>query len=725
MIQRYFLSFTLLIFSYLLSAQQALTVEDIYSSDTFSEKSVNGINWMNDGRYYTALESNKVVKYDITTGKVIETLVDGAALGLTIDAYDFSADEKMILLMADKQGIYRRSYTAVYHVYDPATKSASLLSTGRQAYATFSPDNSQVSFTRDNNLFMKDLDTGVEMAITTDGEFNKIINGSADWVYEEEFTLTKMFAWSPDGSMIAFLRSDESNVREYNLQLWKNGQLYPEDYRYKYPKAGEDNSVVEVWVHNFENGKKKKMDTGTETDMYLPRIQWTTFPSTLSIIKLNRLQNELQIIHADPSTGGTQVIYTEKSNTYVDLDFCDDLLYLSDGKHFLMSSEKDGYKHFYRYTVGGTLVNQITSGDFEAVSLEGLNEKKKLLYYLSTEDSPLERHLYVIGLNGKGKKKLSGAQGTYSVNMSPDTKYQIRNFSSATMPRQVSLVETAKNLEVKKLETNDALQKAAKEFNLQPKTFMTFKAKDGPDNNREDLNAFMLKPADFDASKKYPVLVFQYSGPGSQRVANSWAGDRYYWHQLLVQKGYIVVYVDVRGTGARGVEFKKLTYGQLGKYETEDLIETGKQLAALPYVDASRLGVWGWSYGGYMSSLAIFKGNDVFKTAIAVAPVSNWRYYDTVYTERYMGLPQDNGDGYDDNSPVSHTAKLNGNYLLIHGTGDDNVHFQNAVALQNRLILSGKKFESFYYPDLAHSLKGPGSHVHVYTMMADFILNNL
>ena len=720
MTKRIILPFFLLFISTLSFAQKALTVEDIDGTSTFSQESVRGINWMNDGRYYSALENNKVLKYDITTGKSVETLVDGVALGLDIDNYAFSADEKMILLMTDKQGIYRRSNTAVYHVYDPATKKTALLSAGRQAYATFSPDNSRVAFTRDNNLFVKDMASGDEQSITTDGELNKIINGSTDWVYEEEFSVTKMFDWSPDGNYIAFLRTDESRVREYNMQKWKNGQLYPEDYIYKYPKAGEDNSVVEIWVHNFNNGKKKKMDTGSEINMYLPRFQWTTFSSTLSITRLNRLQNKLEIIHADPSTGGTQVILTETSDTYIDIDYSYDLTYLGDGKHFIIASERDGNKHFYRYTLGGTLVNKITEGNFEAESFVGLNQKKGLFYYTSTEDSPLERHFYVVGLNGKDKKKLSGAAGYYSVNMSPDTKYQIRNYSSASMPLQVSLVETAKNTVVKKLITNEALQNAAKQYNLVPKTFMTFKAKDGT-----DLNAFMLKPTDFDASKKYPVLVYQYSGPGSQNATNSWSGSHYYWHQLLVQKGYLIVVVDTRGTGARGVEFKKQTYGQLGKYEVEDLIETGKQLAAMSYVDGSRLGVWGWSYGGYMSSLTLFKGNDVFKTAIAVAPVSNWRYYDTVYTERYMGLPQDNGSGYDDNSPVSHTDKLKGNYLLIHGTGDDNVHFQNAVALQARLIKSGKQFQSFYYPDLAHSLNAPGSRVHLFNMMTEYILNNL
>lgn len=720
MTKRFFLPLILAFVALFSSAQEPLTIETIYASRTFVEAGVFGINWMNDGRYYSTLEGNKVLKYDITSGTSESTLVDGEALGLKIDDYAFSEDEKMILLMTDQQSIYRRSFTAVYYVYNPATKQATPLSSGRQAYATFSPDNSRVAFTRDNNLFYKELASENEVAVTTDGVFNKIINGSTDWVYEEEFSVTKMFDWSPDGKQLAYLRTDESGVREYNMQVWKNGQLYPDDYRYKYPKAGEANAVVEVWVHNLENGKKRKMDTGAETNMYLPRFQWTTYPSTLSIIRLNRLQNKLDILHADPSTGGTQVVYSETSQTYVDIDFCDDLTYLADGKHFILSSEMDGYKHFYRYTLDGTLVNKITQGNFEAVSVAGLDQKKGLLYYISTEDSPLERHLYVVGLDGKNKRKLTTAAGTYSANMSPDTKYYIRNYSSATTPRQVTLIETAKNLEVKKLVTNDELIKATARFGVRPKEFMKFKAADGT-----DLDAFMIKPATFDASKKYPVLVYQYSGPGSQDVRNMWGGSHFYWHQLLVQKGYIVVVVDTRGTGAKGVQFKKQTYGQLGKYETEDLIETGKQLAKMPFVDANRLGVWGWSYGGYMSSLALFQGSSVFKAAIAVAPVTNWRYYDTIYTERYMGLPQDNGDGYDGNSPVTYAHQLKGNFLLVHGTGDDNVHFQNAVALQNQLIRAGKQFRSFYYPDLAHGLRGPGSTVHLYTMMTTFITENL
>ncbi|MFY0688367.1 MAG: S9 family peptidase [Cyclobacteriaceae bacterium] len=700
-------------------AQSEIKLANV-TDGTFSQKSVRSVNWMKDGQFYSALDENMVVKYDVTTGNAVETLVDGNALSISIDGYSFSDDEQQILLQTDRQGIYRRSYTAIFYLFDIVDNQLTKLSDGRQSYATLSPDGKLVAFTRDNNLFYKELESGEEVAVTEDGKFNYIINGSTDWVYEEELSLTKAFAWSGDSKKIAYIRFDESAVREYNMQEWKNGKLYPDDYKYKYPKAGEDNSKVDVHVYHLATKKTVKMDIGAESDIYIPRITWTKDATKLSIQRLNRLQNQLDILHANATSGITKVILTDKSDTYVDFTFCDDLLYLDNGKHFLFSSEKSGFKHFYLHNIDGSLVNQVTSGEFEATQLVGVKQGKKLttIYYMSTEDSPLERHLYSVGSNSKGKKKMTSSAGSNRVNMSADCKYYLLYHSSSESPLKVSLHDNASNKMIKVMQANEELQKKIADYELPRKEFFKFKIEDGT-----QLHGYFLKPKDFTAAKTYPVLMFQYSGPGSQQVANNWSSRA--WHYFMVQQGYIIAVVDGRGTGFRGEKFKKITYKQLGKYETEDQISAAKHIGSLPFVDASRIGIWGWSYGGYMSSLAIMKGADVFKAAIAVAPVTTWRYYDTIYTERYLQRPQDNPSGYDDNSPIQHVGKLKGAYLLVHGTGDDNVHFQNAVALQNELIKAGKQFDTFYYPDLAHGLRGPGSQPHLYQMLSDFILENL
>ncbi|MEO1254630.1 MAG: DPP IV N-terminal domain-containing protein, partial [Bacteroidota bacterium] len=521
-----------------------------------------------------------------------------------------------------------------------------------------------------------------------------------------------------DSRHLAYYRMDESGVREYNMQVWNDGALYPEDYRYKYPKAGEANSVVQIYTYNLETGSKTQADIGIETDIYIPRIKWTKNPKILAVQRLNRLQNQLDILHVNAEDGSSKVILTDKSDTYIDFTFCDDLTYLDNGNQFLFSSEKDGYKHFYLYNLDGSLAHQITQGDYEAISLAGLDQKKKKLYYLSTEASPMERHLYVVSLSGKGKKKLTSEEGYHTINMSDDCSNYMDYFSSSNAPRKVSLYQTNGNKLVKVMENNQQLVQKAKDYDWVEKEFFKLTNPEGI-----QLNGFFLKPVDFDENKKYPLLIYQYSGPGSQNVANRWAGGHYVWHQYLVQNGYVVAVVDTRGTGGRGEAFKKVTYKQLGKYETQDLIFAAKKLATYPGVDANRIGIWGWSYGGYMSSLSILKGNDIFKTAIAVAPVTTWRYYDTIYTERYLQRPQDNPSGYDDNSPNSHADKLKGNFLLVHGTGDDNVHFQNAVTLQNELIDAGKQFDSYYYPDKAHGLGNRRGHL--YQMMTDFIFEKL
>ena len=698
-------------------AQQKLTVANA-TDGTFNQESVRSLNWMNDGQFYSALSQNKIIKYSVSSGEPVETLVDGSTLNIDIRSYSFSDDETMVLLMTDRQSVYRRSYTAVFYLYDRNTKQAQLLANGRQAYATISPDNSKVAFTRDNNLFFVEISSGAETAVTSDGKFNEIINGSSDWVYEEELYLTQAFAWSPDSKKLAYYRFDESNVREYNMQVWNDGAHYPEDYRYKYPKAGEDNSLIEIHIYNLESKSKTKADIGAETDIYIPRISWTKDANLLSVQRLNRLQNQLDILHVNASDGSSTTVLSDKSDTYIDLTFTDDLTYLDNGTQFLYSSEQDGYKHFYLYGLEGNLINQITKGAFEAVSLVGLDQKRKILYYASTEDSPLEQHLYSVSLSGSRKQKLSAAAGNHRIDMSADCSYFIDYQSSHDTPLNVSLYKTRGNKKIKVMEDNQELAMKAKEFGWVDKEFFEIGNGEGT-----MLNGYFLKPADFDESKKYPLLMFQYSGPGSQQVANRWAGSHYVWHQYLVQNGYVVAVVDPRGTGYRGEKFKKMTYKQLGKYETEDMISVAKTLADYAYVDRDRIGIWGWSYGGYMSSLAIMKGNDVFKTAIAIAPVTTWRFYDTIYTERYLQRPQDNPSGYDDNSPNSHSEKLKGNFLLVHGTGDDNVHFQNSVTLQNKLIDEGKQFDSFYYPDRAHGLGN--RRPHLYQMMTDFIMEKL
>ncbi|MDH5608940.1 MAG: S9 family peptidase [Cyclobacteriaceae bacterium] len=708
-----------LLTSLVLSAQNKLTIDQVMDG-TFRQKSVSHVNWMNDGRFYSALNQNRIIKYDVASGAEVAILVDGNQLNIPINDYEFSQDEEQVLLLTDRQSVFRRSFTARYFLYNIATGSIRSFIDDRISYATFSPDGKKVAFTNANNLYYKNLTTDEVIQITTDGKLNAIINGSSDWVYEEELFITKAFEWSPDSRKIAYFRFDESQVPEYNMQQWNEGALYPSDYRYKYPKAGEKNAEIDIYLYHLSDNQKVKADIGTEKDIYIPRIYWTKNPEILSVQRLNRLQNKLDILHVKAQDGSSTTVLTDQSGTYIDFTFCDDLRYLDNGNQFLFSSEKDGYKHFYLYTMEGKLVRQVTSGAFEASDFVGLNQTKKdpVLYYLSTEVSPLERHLYSINLSGKGKKKLTAIAGISSIDMSPDCTYYMNYQSSAQKPLSVLLYKTASNSLVKELEDNQQLQNTSREFGLSPKEFFTLNASDGT-----LLNGYFLKPADFDPNKKYPVLVYQYSGPGSQNVSNSWGGGHFIWHQLLVQKGYVIAVIDTRGTGYRGEAFKKITYKQLGKLEAEDHITAGHYLAGLSWVDSSRIGIWGWSYGGYMSSLVLLKGADVFKSAIAVAPVTTWRYYDSIYTERYLQRPQDNPEGYDQNSPIQFTDALKGNFLLIHGTGDDNVHFQNAVALQDKLIDSGKQFESFYYPDRAHGLGNRRGHL--YEMMTRFILENL
>ena len=710
-----------------LTAQKKnITLEEIWAKGTFRSQSVQNINWMKDGAYYSALENGKIIKHQVTDGAAVETLFDQTSgvenLGKKLDMEDYSmsSDEQKILISAEGEPIYRRSSREENYVYDLKTKKIAQLSKGgKQMFATFSPDGSKVAFVRLNNLYMVNLATMTEKQITTNGKWNHIINGACDWVYEEEFSFAKAFQWSPDSKKIAFYTFDETKVPEYNMQTW--GKLYPTDYKYKYPKAGEPNSIVTISIFNLTDSKTTKVDIGKETDQYIPRIRWTNDANLLSLNRLNRLQNKMEILHADANTGKTSVILTEESKTYVDVDnFADDVYYFADNKSFVMSSEKDGFKHLYQYDMMGKLIRQITTGNWEVADFYGIDEKSKTLYFTSMEMLNIERQLFSISLDGKMKQQLTTEKGMNTANFSKDFKYYILQNSTASTPLKVSLHKAPTGQLVKVLEDNAALSKKMEEYNIAPKEFMTIKT-----SENIELNAWMIKPTDFDPTKKYPVFMFLYGGPGSQQVLNQFDGSNFMWFQHLAQKGYIVACVDNRGTGGKGADFKKITYLNLGKLEVKDQIEAAKYWGSLPYVDKSRIGIFGWSYGGYMSSNCLFQGADYFKAAIAVAPVTNWRFYDTIYTERFQRTPQENPTGYDDNSPVTHASKLKGNFLLVHGTGDDNVHFQNSISLEDALVKANKQFQSFYYPNRNHGIYGGNTRLHLYTMMTNFLEKNL
>lgn len=705
-----------------------LTLEDIFSKPTFRSASVPGFTWMHDGRYYSAVDAQGLVQHEVATGRATQTLVAAGDLaGVAVDGYDFNADEQKVLFSTATEPIYRHSARAAYYVFDRGTRKLTALSAGgKQSYATFSPDGRRVAFVRDNNLFITDLATMAETPVTANGVRNQLINGAADWVYEEEFSFAQGFHWSPDGRKLAYYTFDESQVPEYDMQLW--GDLYPQEYRFKYPKAGEKNSVVSVSVYDVAAKRTTKVDVGPEPDQYLPRLMWTTSPNVLSIQRLNRLQNKLEILHADATTGQSKVVLTDTNKAYVEIN--DDLNYLDGGKQFLFTSERDGYQHLYLYDMSGRLVRQVTKGPWEISEINGFDAKAGVVYYTSTEGSALQRHLYRIGLNGQGKTRLGEAgRGTDAVSMSPDTRYFLNVHSSAGVPPVASLRAGRTGKLVKTLEDNAPLRQALGRYDLGPHEFFTFKTSEGL-----ELNGWMIKPSTFDPAKKYPVLMYVYGGPSfgsssTQTVLDNAGGgasfNNYLWYQLLAEKGYLVVSVEGRGSSGRGADFRKATYANLGKLETVDQGEGAKYLATLPYVDKGRIGIWGWSFGGYMTALAMTKNADLFKIGIAVAPVTNWRYYDTVYTERYLRTPQENPGGYDDNSPVQFAQNLKGKFLLVHGTGDDNVHFQNSIAFVDALVKADKDFQTLYYPNRNHGIRGGNTSLHLYRQMTNFITGNL
>ena len=719
-------------------AQKPLTNREIWASPTFSTEFVGGLEGMRDGEHYTALEEENgapaIVQYAYRTGEKVATLVAGqdlvpagASAPIDVDGYSFSADEKKVMLRTGTEPLYRYSYFAEHHILDRGTRTLRPLSDpakGKQRLATFSPDGSKAAFVRDNDLYVVDLATMAETRVTSDGALNRVINGATDWVYEEEFALVQGYQWSPGGTQLLFLRTDETAVPEFDLTYYEN-RLYPREYRFKYPKAGEQNSTVSLYVYDTRNGVTRAVGLGeTFSETYIPRFGWTTKDDVLWYMLMDRLQQTKVLFTAwmayppPPQIGViTKEIYREKSSTYVEVT--DDLHFLEDGSGFILTSEKDGWNHIQWCSMDGKVQRALTQGEWDVLAVQGVDAARKRVLFTASKRSPREQEVYAVGLSGKGLVQLSPPGGYNDAEWSEGFRYFINTRSTANEPPVITLLDADGKL-VKTLKDNAALRERMAPFALQPREFFQFTTPGGV-----ALNGWMIKPPGFDAAKKYPVFMTQYSGPNSNEVLDQWEGRGGLWHQLLAQQGYVVACVDPRGTGRRGKAFRHITYGQLGKYETEDQIAAAQWLAQQPYVDGTRIGIQGWSYGGYMSSLCITKGADVFKAAIAVAPVTNWRYYDTIYTERYMGLPQTNASGYDDNSPINHVEKLKGRYLLIHGMGDDNVHFQNAAEMTLALIKANKPFDQFAYPDRNHGIYGGNTRLFLYEQMTNWLLENL
>ncbi|WGD33585.1 S9 family peptidase [Olleya sp. YS] len=715
--------FCVLTTTFLTAQNKQITLEEIWSG-TFRTEGLDALHSMKNGQQYSVLNFDRangattIDIYDYKTLEKVNTLVSSSSLNdiKYFTDYTFSDDESQILLATEEESIFRRSSLGKYYVYNTKTKQTTLVAEEKIQEPTFSPDGNKIAYGLNNNLYVKDLKTGTTKQFTFDGEKNKIINGITDWVYEEEFAFVRAFDWNADSNKIAFIRFDETDVPEFSMDVYGK-DLYQTQTVFKYPKAGEKNAEVSLHIYDINKDKLREVKVEkTYSDFYIPRIKWSKGGNMLSAIYMNRHQNELDLWMIDAEENKSYLVIEEKDNAYIDIT--DNLTFLKD-KTFIWTSEKDGYNHVYHYDKKGKLINQVTKGNWEVTDYYGYDNKSERIFYQSVENGSINRDVYSIKLNGTDKRRLSQKEGTNNADFSADFSLYINTFSNATTPYLYTLNDATTGQVLKEIKDNSDLKETLKDYQLSKKEFSTIKV------NGNDLNMWMIKPANFDATKQYPLFMYQYSGPGSQQVANRWNSANDYWYQMLAQQGYIVACVDGRGTGLKGADFKKVTQNELGKYEVEDQIDAAKLLGAKPYIDSSRIGIWGWSYGGFMSSNALFKGNDVFKMAIAVAPVTSWRFYDTIYTERYMTTPQENPSGYDENSPINHVNKLKGDFLLIHGSGDDNVHVQNTMRMVEALVQANKQFEWMIYPDKNHGIYGGNTRLHLYTKMTNFIHRTL
>ncbi|WP_445381245.1 S9 family peptidase [Robiginitalea sp. IMCC43444] len=717
---RYWILCFCLLIGAVLSAQKEITLEEIWGG-AFRTEGLDVLRSMNDGQHYTVLNTDReqrissIDKFEYRTQQQVATLLQtDPDKGIPFfTSYSFSEDESKVLLATEVEAIFRRSRLGIYYIYDFKTSEIVKISEAKIQEPTLSPTGDKVAYVFENNLYVLDLQHSDRMQITTDGRRNAIINGVTDWVYEEEFSFVRAFDWNASGDKIAFMRFDESGVPEFSMDVY-GGELYPDQSVFKYPKAGEDNAEVSLFIHDLNGGQTAEVDLGKP--YYIPRMEWMQHPDHLSVQSLNRHQDHLVLHKVNAKTMEVSVLLEERDAAYVDIT--DNLTFLPDDR-FIWTSEKDGYNHIYLHKANGEQQYQLTSGPWEVTSYYGYDAKRKRIFYQSSEQGSILRDVYSVSDKGKGKQRLTAGQGTNRASFSADFSYFINTFSNVNTPPVYTLHKASDGEQVTELKNNQALAEKLKGYELAQKEFSTLTI------NGNELNMWMIKPVDFDPSKKYPLFMFQYSGPGSQQVANSWFGSNDYWHQMLASKGYIIACVDGRGTGLKGRDFKKVTQKELGKYEVEDQISAAQELSKLPYIDEDRTGIWGWSYGGFMSSNCILKGNEVFEMAIAVAPVTSWRFYDTIYTERYMQTPQENPSGYDDNSPIFFADQLKGKYLLVHGSADDNVHVQNTMRMIEALVQANKPFDWAIYPDKNHGIYGGNTRLHLFNKMTNFVLENL
>lgn len=683
--------------------------------------SVGEMRSLPDGEYYTAMnpERDMIVKYSYRTGEPVDTLFNTkTARECTFDDFDgytISSTGHHLIVWRETEAIYRRSRKMVVYDYDVRRNYVKPISdaAGKQMIPTFSPDGRMCAFVRDNNIWIRKFDYDTEVQVTKDGELNKILNGITDWVYEEEFSVTNLMAWSPDSEYLAYVRFDESEVPEYSMQVYGDG-YYPSYYKFKYPKAGEKNSKVSLHAYCVQTRDTKTLKVPVDGDSYIPRITFTKNADQLAVMTLNRQQNIFNMYFVNPKSGVSRLILRDENKCYVDSEWLTSIHFLKDG--FTYVSEQDGYAHIYLYSPTGVVQRQVTKGNWDVTRFIGIDEKTKTVYYESAEESPTQRAVYKIDAKGV-KVKLSKSVGTNSASFSANYAYYVNRYSNANTPVRITVNETKTGKELRVLQDNAALRERLKEYRFAPKEFMTVHT-----TSDYEFNAWMIKPANFDPSKKYPVMMTQYSGPNSQQVLDSYS---FGWEYYLASKGIIVVCVDGRGTGARGEAFRKCTYMRMGELESRDQVEAAQALGELPYIDKNRIAIWGWSFGGYNTLMALTVGNGTFKVGIAVAPPTDWRFYDTVYTERFMRTPQENFEGYNATSPLLRAKELKGKLLLIHGTADDNVHFMQSLEYAEALVQAGIQFDMHVYKDRNHGISGGNTSYHLYTKMSNYLFDNL